>query len=89
MIEKPKLGDMRTLRYLYDKEYQKMEKLAENEIPVKITFEEFIELVKKMRHQQRRYFATRNKEVLAESKKLEQQVDSIIAKMNDTQLNLF
>lgn len=66
-----------------------MEKLAENEIPVKITFEEFIELVKKMRHQQRRYFATRNKEVLAESKKLEQQVDSIIAKMNDTQLNLF
>lgn len=89
MIEKPKLGDMRTFRYLYDKEYQKMEKLAENEIPVKITFEEFIELVKKMRHQQRRYFATRNKEVLAESKKLEQQVDSIIAKMNDTQLNLF
>lgn len=80
---------MRTLRYLYDKEYQKMEKLAENKIPVKITFEEFIELVKKMRHQQRRYFATRNKEVLAESKKLEQQVDSIIAKMNDTQLNLF
>lgn len=89
MIERPKLGEMRTLRYLYDKEYQKMEKLAENEIPVKITFEEFIELVKKMRHQQRRYFATRNKEVLAESKKLEQQVDSIIAKMNDTQLNLF
>lgn len=80
---------MRTFRYLYDKEYQKMEKLAENEIPIKITFEEFIELVKKMRHQQRRYFATRNKEVLAESKKLEQQVDSIIAKMNDTQLNLF
>lgn len=89
MIEKPKLGEMRTLRYLYDKEYQKMENVAENEILVKITFEEFVELVKKMRHQQRRYFATRNKEVLAESKKLEQQVDSIIAKMNDTQLNLF
>lgn len=89
MIEKPKLGEMRTLLYLYDKEYQKMVKVAENEIPVKITFEEFVELVKKMRHQQRRYFATRNKEVLEESKKLEQQVDSIIAKMNDTQLNLF
>lgn len=43
---------MRTLRYLYDKEYKKMENVAE-------------------------------------SKKLEQQVDSIIAKMNDTQLNLF
>lgn len=80
---------MRTLRYLYDKEYQKMGNVAENEIPVKITFKEFVELVKKMRHQQRRYFATRNKEVLAESKNLEQQVDSIIAKMNDTQLNLF
>ena len=80
---------MRTLRYLYDKEYQKMGNVAENEIPVKITFKEFVELVKKMRRQQRRYFATRNKEVLAESKNLEQQVDSIIAKMNDTQLNLF
>ena len=80
---------MRTLRYLYDKEYQKMGNVSENEIPVKITFKEFVELVKKMRHQQRRYFATRNKEVLAESKNLEQQVDSIIAKMNDTQLNLF
>lgn len=89
MIEKPKLGEMRTLLYLYDKEYQKMVKVAENEIPVKITFEEFVELVKKMRHQQRRYFATRNKEVLEESKKLEQQVDSIISKMNDRQLNLF
>ena len=66
-----------------------MGNVAENEIPVKITFKEFVELVKKMRHQQRRYFATRNKEVLAESKNLEQQVDSIIAKMNDTQLNLF
>lgn len=60
MIEKPKLGDMRTLRYLYDKEYQKMENVAENEIPVKITFEEFVELVKKMKHQQRRYFAKMN-----------------------------
>lgn len=36
-----------TLRYLYDKEYQKMENVAENEIPVKITFEEFVELVKR------------------------------------------
>ena len=80
---------MRTLRYLYNKEYPEMEKMPKNENLPKITFEEFIELVKKMRQQQRRYSATRNQEVLAESKKLEQQVDSIIAKMSDTQLSLF
>lgn len=80
---------MRTLRYLYDKEYNDMEKVSENENSGEITIKDFMDLVKRMRHQQRRYFATRNKEVLAESKKLEQQVDLIIAKMNDTQLKLF
>lgn len=33
--------------------------MAENEIPVKITFEEFVELVKKMRNQQKAGAASR------------------------------
>lgn len=42
-----------------------------------------------MRHQQRRYFATRSKEVLAESKKLEAKVDAVIEKLHDKQMSLF
>lgn len=80
---------MRTLKYLNDKEYMQTEKTAENEIPEKITLEFFAELVNRMRHQQRRYFATRNKEVLMESKKLEAQVDAILNKMYDRQIKLF
>ena len=80
---------MRTLSYICSKDTQEIEKGAENENSGEITLKEFMELVKMMRHQQRRYFATRNKDVLAESIKLEQKVDSIIAKMNDTQMSLF
>jgi hypothetical protein len=41
-------------------------------------FKEFLELVKKMRDKQKEYFRTRNKEVLAEAKRLEKEVDEQI-----------
>lgn len=80
---------MRTLQYLYDKEYSEMEKADLSEIPNKITVEYLAEITKQMRHAQRRYFATRNKEVLAESKRLEALVDAVINKLYDRQMNLF
>ena len=80
---------MRTLRYKFDKEYIKMEKTEQIENLGKITLEDFAKLVKDMRHQQRRYFATRNKDVLTESRKLEAKVDAIINDMFDLQRKLF
>lgn len=80
---------MRTLRYLFDKEYIGMEKIDVSQIPDEITMDYLADLVKKMRHQQRRYFATRNKDVLAESKRLEALVDAVIAKLYDIQMSLF
>ena len=55
----------------------------------KITLEEFAEKVKQMRHYQKRYFATRDKTIMQESKKLETEVDAIINKVFDKQMNLF
>lgn len=55
----------------------------------KITLEEFAEKVKQMRHYQRRYFATRDETMMWESKKLETEVDTIINKIFDRQMNLF
>lgn len=55
----------------------------------KITLEEFAEKVKQMRHYQKRYFATRDKTIMQESKKLETEVDAIINKVFDRQMNLF
>lgn len=80
---------MRTLKYLIDKTYIEMEKTDLNEIPSEISLEYFAELVERMRHQQRRYFATRDKQVLSESKALERRVDLIIARMKDRQQSLF
>lgn len=80
---------MRTLKYLIDKTYIEMEKTDLNEIPSEISLEYFADLVEKMRHQQRRYFATRDKQVLSESKELERRVDLIIARMKDRQQSLF
>lgn len=80
---------MRTLKYLIDKTYIEMEKTDLNEIPSEISLEYFADLVEKMRHQQRRYFATRDKQVLSESKALERRVDLIIARMKDRQQSLF
>lgn len=52
-------------------------------------YEYFIELIRQMRHNQRRYLNTRKPEVLETCKKLEKQVDELVAKMFDTQMNLF
>ena len=64
-------------------------KSQNNENSGKITLEEFAEKVKQMRHYQKRYFATRDKTIMQESKKLETEVDSIINKIFDRQMNLF
>lgn len=80
---------MRTLQYLFDKEYNQMEKVDVSQIPDEITLDYLAELVKQMRHAQRRYFATRNKDVLAESKRLEALVDAVIGRLYDKQMNLF
>lgn len=65
------------------------EKAPQIENPEKITLEEFAELVKQMRHNQRRYFAQRRPEILATCKKLESEVDAVIAKLFDKQLRIF
>ena len=65
------------------------EKTTQTENPGKITLEEFAELVKQMRHNQRRYFAQRRPEILATCKKLESEVDAVIAKLFDKQLRIF
>lgn len=80
---------MRTLQYLFDKEYNQMEKIDVSQIPDEITLDYLAGLVKQMRHQQRRYFATRNKDVLAESKRLEALVDAVIGNLCDNQMTLF
>ena len=55
----------------------------------KITLEEFADKVKQMRHYQKRYFATRDKTIMQESKKLETEVDAMINNIFDRQMNLF
>ena len=80
---------MRTLQYLFNKEYHEMEKVDVSQIPEEITVEYLADIVKKMRHAQRRYFSTRNREILTESKRLEALVDEVINKMNDKQMKLF
>lgn len=67
----------------------KEEKAQQIENPGKITLEEFAELVKQMRHNQRRYFAQRRPEILATCKKLKSEVDAVIAKIFDKQLRIF
>ena len=64
-------------------------KIQNNANSGKITLEEFAEKVKQMRHYQKRYFATRDKTIMQESKKLETEVDAIINKVFDRQMNLF
>lgn len=65
------------------------EKTPQIENADKITLEEFAELVRQMRHNQRRYFAQRRPEILATCKKLESEVDAVIAKVFDKQLRMF
>ena len=53
--------------------------MALSENSDKITYDEFKELVREMRHAQRRYFISRRPEVLVRSKELERQVDEVLA----------
>ena len=64
-------------------------KTQNNANSVEITLESFAEKVKQMRHYQRRYFATRDKTIMQESKKLEAEVDGIINKLFDRQMSMF
>lgn len=72
-----------------DKMYNEETKDRENGNQAKLTFEEFVELVKEMRHQQRRYFALRKPETLERSKELEREVDKAIERIEDKQMSLF
>lgn len=72
-----------------DKIYMEEEKTPQIENPGKITLEEFAELIRQMRHNQRRYFAQRRPEILETCKRLEGEVDAVIAKMFDKQLKMF
>lgn len=69
--------------------YNQETKDRENGNQVKLTFGEFVKLVKEMRHQQRRYFALRKLEMLERSKELEREVDKAIEKIEDKQMLLF
>lgn len=80
---------MRTKRYLYRETNMEEKKTQNNANFVEITLEEFAEKVKQMRHYQRRYFATRDITIMQESKKIEAEVDCIINKLFDRQMNLF
>lgn len=64
-------------------------KSQNNANSVEITLKEFAEKVKQMRHYQKRYFATRDKTIMQESKKLETEVDAMINNIFDRQMNLF
>ena len=56
---------------------------------LKINWVEFIDLVKQMRHNQRRFENLRKEEINETRKKLELEIDTIIAKLTDTQLELW
>ena len=64
-------------------------KISNNANSVEITLESFAEKVKKMRHYQKRYFATRDKTIMQESKKIETEVDAMINNIFDRQMKLF
>ena len=80
---------MRTKKYLY-KETDMEKEITRNSANLsEITLEEFAEKVKQMRHYQRRYFATRDRTILEESKKIEAEVDAMISSIFDRQMKLF
>ena len=65
------------------------EKTTQIENPGKITLEEFAELVKQMRHNQRRCQRNPTPEKLATLESWERKVDAVVAVLNDTQMKLF
>ena len=52
-------------------------------------FKEYVTFVATMRHNQRRYFSTRNPQVLELSKDMEKELDALNAKLLDQQMKLF
>ena len=80
---------MRTKRYLYKEINMEEKKSQNNANSGEITLKGFADKVKQMRHYQKRFFATRDKTIMQESKRLEAEVDCIINKLFDRQMNLF
>ena len=80
---------MRTKRYLYKEINIEEKKSQNNATSGEITLKGFAYKVKQMRHYQKRYFATRDKTIMQESKNLEAEVDSLINRIFDRQMNLF
>lgn len=54
-----------------------------------VTFEVFVEMVKQMRHNQRRFDRLRKPEIDETRKKCEKEVDEVVAKITDTQKKLW
>lgn len=54
-----------------------------------MSYDQFVELVRQMRHNQRRYSNLRRPEILATCKELERQVDEAIAEITNPQKQLF
>ena len=61
----------------------------QNENLAEITLPEFVEIVKQMRHNQRRCQRNPTPEKLATLERLEKEVDIVIAVLTDKQLNLW
>lgn len=80
---------MRTKKYLHKETDMEKEITRNNENLGEITLEALAEKVKQMRHYQRRYFATRDRNILEESKKMESEVDAMISSIFDRQMKLF
>ena len=80
---------MRTKRYIHKQMDMEAKIIPYSENSGEITFEAFAEKVKKMRLYQRRYYNTRDWDILAESKKLESEVDAMLGEIFNRQMNLF
>lgn len=52
-------------------------------------FREYVEFVAELRHNQRRYFATKKPDALARSKEMEHALDDLNARLLDKQLSIF
>lgn len=64
-------------------------KAPQIEIPKKLTVREFAEMVKQMRHNQRRCQRNPTPEKLATLESWERRVDAVVAVVTDTQLKLW
>lgn len=59
------------------------------ETPTPVTFEAFIEMVKQMRHNQRRFENLNKPEINETRKDWEKKVDAAVAQLTDTQIKMF